>query len=47
MRLNAHNLAKYFGPVAALADTSFDIGPGEILGVVGQRGSGKTTLFRC
>lgn len=46
MRLNAHNLAKYFGPVAALADTSFDIGPGEILGVVGQRGSGKTTLFQ-
>ncbi|MBP7601603.1 MAG: ATP-binding cassette domain-containing protein [Thermoflexales bacterium] len=46
MRLNAHNLAKYFGPVAALADCSFDIGPGEILGVVGQRGSGKTTLFQ-
>ena len=46
MRLNAHNLAKYFGPVAALADASFDIGPGEILGVVGQRGSGKTTLFQ-
>jgi len=46
MRLNAHNLAKYFGPVAALADSSFDIGPGEILGVVGQRGSGKTTLFQ-
>jgi len=31
------------GPVRAVADTSFDVEPGERLGLVGESGSGKTT----
>lgn len=33
-------------PVHALADASFDIGPGQRFGVVGESGSGKSTLIR-
>ena len=31
----------------ALQDVSFDVGPGEFLGVVGRSGSGKSSLLRC
>lgn len=44
--LSVRNLSKSFGPVEALSGVSFDLEPGEVLGVVGQRGSGKSTLFR-
>jgi signal transduction histidine kinase len=44
--LSVSNLSKYFGSVGALMATSFDLAPGEVLGVVGQRGSGKSTLFQ-
>jgi signal transduction histidine kinase len=46
MLLNVKNISKSFGPIAALVEISFDLAPGEILGVVGQRGSGKSTLFQ-
>jgi signal transduction histidine kinase len=44
--LSVKNLSKYFGSVAALTGVQFDLAPGEVLGVVGQRGSGKSTLFQ-
>lgn len=44
--LSVRNLSKSFGPVEALSGVNFDLQPGEVLGVVGQRGSGKSTLFR-
>jgi len=44
--LSVNNLSKYFGVVAALTGVTFTLEPGEVLGVVGQRGSGKSTLFR-
>lgn len=44
--LSVNNLSKNFGTVAALVGVNFSIEPGEVLGVVGQRGSGKSTLFQ-
>ncbi len=44
--LTVRNLSKSFGPVEALSGVSFELEPGEVLGLVGQRGSGKSTLFR-
>ncbi len=43
--LSINNLSRCFGTVPALMDVSFTVEPGEVLGVVGQRGAGKSTLF--
>jgi len=38
-------LSKRYGRLIALADASFSVNIGEVLGVIGPNGSGKTTLF--
>jgi branched-chain amino acid transport system ATP-binding protein len=43
--LEARDVRKQYGGVAALAGVSVDVAEGEILGVLGPNGSGKTTLF--
>ena len=43
--LEAKNLSRDFGGLRALAEVSFGIMPGEIVGVIGPNGAGKTTLF--
>lgn len=43
--LSCRNVSKKFGALAAVANLSFDVQPGEILGIGGPNGAGKTTLF--
>jgi len=45
--LTVINLTKRFGGFTALADVSFEVKEGEILGLIGPNGSGKTTCFNC
>jgi ABC-type multidrug transport system ATPase subunit len=40
------DLVKSYGKVVALDAISFDVQPGELFGVIGPDGAGKTTLFR-
>ncbi len=40
------NIFKQFGNVSALHDISFTVAPGELFGLIGPDGAGKSTLFR-
>jgi ABC-type multidrug transport system ATPase subunit len=44
--VEAHGLVRRFGDDAALQEVSFEVAPGELYGVIGPDGAGKTTLFR-
>lgn len=44
--LEVTNLVKTFGDLRAVDDVSFNIESGSIMGIIGQNGSGKTTIFR-
>jgi ABC-2 type transport system ATP-binding protein len=44
--IKASNLTKNFGSLAAVDGLSFDVHPGEIFGLVGPDGAGKTTTLR-
>ena len=41
-----HNVSKSYGGLKALDRVSFEVNDGEIFGLIGPDGSGKTTLFR-
>jgi ABC-2 type transport system ATP-binding protein len=46
LAVEAHGLVRRFGDDAALREVSFEVRPGELYGVIGPDGAGKTTLFR-
>ncbi|RVU16880.1 amino acid ABC transporter ATP-binding protein [Methylobacterium oryzihabitans] len=41
------NVHKSFGPVKVLDGVSFEVGRGEVVAMIGQSGSGKSTALRC
>ncbi len=45
--LHLQGVCKSFGGIQAVHAISFDVAPGESVGLVGPNGAGKTTLFNC
>ena len=44
--LEVENVRKHFGPEPVLDGVTFEVRPGERIGLAGPNGSGKTTLLR-
>ncbi len=45
MGIQIEHISKSYGKVEALRDISFEVKPGELFGLIGPDGAGKTTLF--
>ncbi|WP_138471146.1 ABC transporter ATP-binding protein [Poseidonocella sp. HB161398] len=43
--LSLNSVSKSFGALKVTDDVSFDLAPGEALGIIGPNGAGKSTLF--
>ena len=43
--LELRDITRRFGGISAVEDVSITVGPGEIVGLIGQNGAGKTTIF--
>jgi len=46
MMIQCDRVTKYFGPVLALDEVSFEVDKGQIVGFLGLNGAGKTTTMR-
>lgn len=45
--LNVQDLSVSFGGVHAVRNVTFDVVPGQIVGLIGPNGAGKSTLLNC
>ena len=45
--IEVESLVKSYRGLTAVKSLSFQVGPGEVLGLVGPNGAGKTTTLRC
>lgn len=45
--LAVQGLSKMYGNTLGCEDVSFHVSPGEALGIIGESGSGKSTVMRC
>ena len=44
--VQVEHISKSYGKVMALQDISFEVNRGELFGIIGPDGAGKSTLFR-
>jgi ABC-type sugar transport system ATPase subunit len=44
--LSVEHISKNYGAVTALTDVNLRLGPGEVLGLIGDNGAGKSTLLK-
>ncbi len=46
MSINVQNISKSYKNIQAVENVSFEVQPGELFGLIGPDGAGKTTIFR-